>query len=524
MVVRSLLRNTLARVPYSDHVPQFVSDILSEDPSPPTTPTVPDLSKNPYECESDDPLAVSPKVKIHAKILKNRHRDPVDTFPIIEEQDEDSSSYDEELTYLNHCDTCDDIPVGISRMGLKIPLYAENVLDSPAPSLFSGSTIRGGLSSEDAGRAKEVAESLQREIRTKQYLNEQNEKFDKLISKNIDVFFKQQNSYNEKDSIMHKIEKEKRQNNFVRRIIGDVMESCMSKVGLSSQTAPNSPNIKINRLDELLSNASTVKEKPDSRDSRFSELLRGLDHNAKMDLYTQLHNELGGDTPRVADPTGETTELDKLQTFLILSIKLSITSMKLAIPVAQYLYQKYINNQIYLVNNKNAHSLADFVLKMMKGLESQLSHKEEWISRTYSKESPKPEQVGKNQQEEGLDEKLDSFYEDFTMGATNALRQQLLNGVGGNDESWRRAATEYVLNKCLAGSGKKEDYSNAKYGIYYSSRRNQDVDDANCSASSSSSSPVSFKSVPVTRQTSSDNLEALSVFHIAEKFAGGIGP
>ena len=85
--------------------------------------------------------------------------------------------------------------------------------------------------------------------------------------------------------------------------------------------------------------------------------------------------------------------LDKLQVFVIISIKLVFTGLKLFIPITKYLIYKFKRKSIVYIQQKNMERLIDLVLTFMNYLDAKLTNNEDIIDKMYKQDYVKAEEV-----------------------------------------------------------------------------------------------------------------------------------
>lgn len=125
-----------------------------------------------------------------------------------------------------------------------------------------------------------------------------------------------------------------------------------------------------------------------------------LNVETKMMLYKLLQNDLKDHSCNNEETSfrevyynKNVSSLDKLQMFLIIWIKLWITSIKLFIPITKYLIYKFQNNQLFLFNLKNIELIIDLILRFMNYLNSFISNHEVTIDKMSNHDYVEAEQI-----------------------------------------------------------------------------------------------------------------------------------
>lgn len=427
------LKYALQKVPYSDRVP-VVLYIVREDADEIHTPVT----------TAETPR--SPQQKIHSHLIRNRDNG------YLRYDDSDSSS---EMRYRGNVYQKREIYEGmteherlegvvgndginldgenydtqsfdnqsLSSMELQQDRYVRNLSSLPRRmGSLSGSSTRVTLDLPYTGS----------DDRLKNYLNEQNEKFDALISSNLNV-------------VMRKTEKSPApKNNVVRGFIDGVFGAKKStKVELEGASAD-------------------PVEPVTDEESDIDLFVNSLDHDSKARLYRKLQREMES-LKEDRDP------LEKFQSFMIVSIKLYVLLLRLIIPLLRYLWSKFESNELYLVNSKNTQNLFDFILRLMHKLEAKLNPEER------QKNSGSLSDSSRRNSSEEL-KQLDSLYEEYTMKASNALLDLIANKLLGGSEnpSWKRTVVEYVFRPQQTTNVPEHVYAtDPQYSKFYSKNTRQ---------------------------------------------------
>lgn len=512
MVVREALGSVVRRLPYSGYLPRSIlghEDDYNQD----------ELAALNYTTTRER----SPKDTIHDRILSNR----------AEKMNNDNS--DEalmELTCLNYCDTFDDSSIEISPINRlkyyqsinKVKSDHSDASETLVPSTSNLNVSFGAGNTYRRNKLTPVEESAEdREIkalRIEAYLNEQNKKFDELVNKNLDKVLQDTSG------------------DFKKNIIGffDVFDySLQDKVmdvsniiGIACNSALNLMHLNRDRSkisDEGLDLESVTEENGDLAGKQFDKianavenksavdsLLVSLDYETKVELFNLLKEELyvneGNVFPKQEDdpylsndasPGSNNSDLliDKIQMCVLISIKLIFTGIKLTVPLGKLLYQKFKNDQMFIVNNKNANKFLMFIIKLMKLLESQLNN-EKVLNFHYGYEGDSSE----SRLQLSLLHNENLFVRDTA---------DLPSSSQSNDTSWKSAIMEYILFKYMSGPNVNVKRSDPKYSKFFAHPRSAPV--------SSSSSHSFNKSANNDSATTYTNLrDPLSVLKVAEQF------
>ena len=107
--------------------------------------------------------------------------------------------------------------------------------------------------------------------------------------------------------------------------------------------------------------------------------LDSLDEKTKINLLHLLRKDLNmyNDQDATLSPQSAVKTLyynenistiDKVQIFIIISVKLFITGIKLFIPITRYLVYKFQQNQMYIFNAKNMNKFFNFLTRLLEGI------------------------------------------------------------------------------------------------------------------------------------------------------------
>lgn len=640
MVIRAVFSAVVNRLPYSDRIPTILTNVLNETDS-----------DEEFESPMNECAQESTRERIHSKLLRNRgpitptsasgsglglssfgdglHKvDEIDEIEYELRQRNVSKNQgmtqgqrerikgiindDDDLTIndLNYCDICDTIPSvspmsinklsekhsrtnssGLTRVAFVDTPITLDSLPEMSPKLFQDNILE---------------DEKQRDLRVKQFLNDQNLKFDALINNNIEDFFKQQ-----QDAFEEVVDPESSRGLFSKIVYGgvkevmarisyvkkkfeqdsqlDICESAFSDdVGptdirfesKSSSPGFTTPNMTFAPLSRGPSETSTpripTKANYGNKMSTLGDhelLLDSLDHETKLKLLSLLQKDLGVPVkkPTLDDPFSfedlasrePELALDKLQSFLIISIKLLIIGFKLIIPASKYIYIRFQNNQMYFFNKKNMNKIFDLIMWFMRSLEAKFEDNEEFIDRVYnhefSIEDPELNEaeltvIGSfTKFQQDSKKHLDILVRQVSDKATSMIDKHIQKSLAAeSNNSWKRAALEYAWTNYLHTGKENHNYmEDPRYSIYFSNRNtNKDSLRSNASSpfgtpkspanSSTNASPSvsatpsqagtsplemsrsnSFGSNPKTAST--DSLQELSMFRIAERFVDEIG-
>ncbi|EGW32480.1 uncharacterized protein SPAPADRAFT_61546 [Spathaspora passalidarum NRRL Y-27907] len=150
--------------------------------------------------------------------------------------------------------------------------------------------------------------------------------------------------------------------------------------------------------------------------------------------------------------------IDKVQLFLIISIKLFMTGLKLIVPLTKYVYHKFQHNQFYLLNSKNADKLIDYILKLMNYLDTKLNNNEDIIDKISQHDYIKSE------------EQMEQIYKDFTNYAGELFDpSKVMDKYISKDDSIKKGMVEFFINR-MSREDKSSYEKNPKYNMYYSGR------------------------------------------------------
>lgn len=254
MVVRAVIGTVVNRLPYSDHLPQFVQNAITEDTSSYELAELVSPLANLSELEG--PL--SPQQKIHNRILERR------------ELAEAASSMPNDGFLLNHTDD-----------------HADDRNDA----LTESETIQGS-STPDTTRQSMV----------QKYLDEQNAKFDSLINKNLNVVLQQQSMYEDESSWQQlmiemamardKDEISMKMTSLMSRASNWIQSHIPGSIASRPSSRANSRPVSGGNVTEADTNEPTdAVVRAD--DATIENFLDSLDYQTKVSLLRQLRIDLG---------------------------------------------------------------------------------------------------------------------------------------------------------------------------------------------------------------------------------------
>lgn len=374
MVLKGVVGGIINRVPLSGYVvPTRVQNYLSEQQH----------SDSDIESESDieGPLRlneehITPKEMIHNQILRNRTKDKISS----------------ELT-----------------------LYE---IDSTIEEIYNDKPLQDPLL----------------DVRVKQYLNDQNDKFNQLINNNLDVVLNQQ-KYPE--DIKVNIPEQ----SFIKSFVADSTSKIFSRVVKSYY-----PDTKLEDgsipMDKLLDNDIKMDIFIDSLDTPIKiKLLQELSQDLAKKEFLDLHEF----KDHVNAPVENQILMDKIQDFLIISIKFIVVCLKLSIPLMKYLYIKFANNELVLFNEKNLNKFFNFILKLMKIMEKNLKKNDDLINKYYQNEKLVPSSNHLLNEPD-----FQELYQELSRETQNFVSRQVFennNATPTTSPTWKRTAFEFLMDK-----------------------------------------------------------------------------
>ncbi|ODV67096.1 hypothetical protein HYPBUDRAFT_148862 [Hyphopichia burtonii NRRL Y-1933] len=207
-----------------------------------------------------------------------------------------------------------------------------------------------------------------KEIRIKQYLDEQNNKFDTLIHNNLDIVIKQQELFEEK---------EEEEENLTKLLIEFLRMKPLSfreKLQYSNRVFKYGIKL-INPFKqaepEMAKLAEPVTIRPNYEEDEYKDVIQ---------VFNKLKPEIKN---RIIDNYRKEEEMkrfenesliDKFEMLSILMIKITISTIKYMIPIIQILINKFNKDEIYLFNQLNFNKLMKIIIKSLIFTENQLNN------------------------------------------------------------------------------------------------------------------------------------------------------
>ncbi|RCK63587.1 hypothetical protein Cantr_09698 [Candida viswanathii] len=337
---------------------------------------------------------------------------------------DDGSIFDAPMKKRNHLSSVDNsamvkVSQRLARRKAQRVRFEDEVSSSPVKSKL--------------GRLMDDEDSDVEDNRSQTYLNNQNDKFDELITKNIDVVLNPDLNKTANERIIKMVYDNRRSiASSVYQIGKDQLSSRLPYIpyfnpkknqqkkevesgsGSTTPTLLGSPFtdycLQVAEIDEI--NEPYIEEpvSESEEDALMNDLnsedevdifIESLDDKTKVMLYELLKNDLGdhhhqnnrSGTFREVYYNKNVSALDKLQMFLIIWVKLWIASIKLFIPVTRYLIYKFQNNHLFLFNMKNIERLVDLILRFMNYLDSFINNHECTIDKMSQQDYVQAEQV-----------------------------------------------------------------------------------------------------------------------------------
>ncbi|KAL6450938.1 hypothetical protein SBY92_001187 [Candida maltosa Xu316] len=372
-------------------------------------------------------------------------------------------------------------------------------------------------------------------LKFKEYLHDQNNKFDQLITKNIDVVLHPELNQTPNERLVQMVIDN-------RRAIAGTLYS-MGKAQISSrlpyipflntkeeteesESTESTPTLLgspftdyCQQIVEYEGNQPYIEEPDSPQKAHFDQLMTHLDDEIKVDifidtlddktklmLYESLKHDLKDYRQQQENSLRDiyhASPLDKIQIFIIISVKLFITGIKLFVPITKYLIHKFQNNQLFIFNMKNVEKFIDLVLRFMNYLDSKLNNNEEVIDKIYQHDYVKTE------------ENLEQLYQDLTSYTTDLFKpSNIKNLLISKDDHIKGNVYDYVVGNITRKdkSTYVEDPKNAKFYSNKSPIQERERYSATEFAISSSESSIT------SNRSSQSSLQNPSVLKAAEKF------
>ncbi|KAI5948883.1 hypothetical protein KGF57_005076 [Candida theae] len=530
MVVRSLIYGVIDRVPVVNNINRFIQERSSVSDVSSTS------SSSNSDLESDDAteeeylqevvLPQSPKQKIHAKIIKNRATSP---SPVPNERGELSVLFDSPTkSKVSAIDKSHIKPVSarLSKRNIekvdKIEAPDLNTLTSPTLVDDSDSSLTpkqigfASFGAYESGSTKEA-----RKIHVEQYVNDQNNKFNELISNNLEAVLKEDKTDDEeqenivfnynKDSnpgvallsmmydnrrvIASSVYKYGKQQVFSRLpyiplinpkqqvsqdetdqyLIGGKRENqnlsspfASPILGRALMTLDNSQSAaRSDQQDEEISVDLSQQDVVDQR--KFDQLMSNLDDEVKIDIFLDsldektkinllhslrkdlnMYNQQDAKlSPQAAVHNLYYNEnistIDKIQIFIIISVKLFITGIKLFIPITKYFIHKFQQNQMYIFNAKNMNKFFNFLIKFMNYLDLKLNDNEQLIDQLSKQDYVKTE------------ENIEEMFNEFNERTKSYFKPKYLKEKFiAKDDHVKRSVYDMVVKNFLSEGDEEE--------------------------------------------------------------------
>lgn len=520
MPVWSLVGTVVQQLPYSQHIPTIITERLlgSEPGTVPvdTTASCPSTPTMVAQDEDTGSTSLSPKERIHSRLLNNRKPELELNFIYSDTSDDFSDTLISPINQIKHYSSppkINDLNPPPKVSGLTSPPKANDHKQA-----YGFNPVIGSIAEEEEPEDTEAAAAEAREQfslgltiasddsegRVQQYLEEQNQKFDTLINKNLEVVIEQQDKFHEELSdnetmiyLMNEFMNLDNQGITKKATFcGKVLKFTSKKLWdyalpEKKQEVKEEPIIKVEEetFDEITGNLDSQrklklmkalhKDLLTLEDDELSQLMHDLDSNQEiMEIVNRINQ------PQTIG--SKNLMIDKIEILMILSIKLFFLSIKFSIPLAYLLYDKFVNNTIFLFNNKNFDKLIDMNIKLMTYLESKLNNNDYLNVFKYGS---KPDQ-----------EEYAKFYQDFTNDFDSDNNKML-----SKMKIWIP-----LMNKLFNDdkATKKPDYQrDPKYAKYFSKNLVDKYDLGN------NKSVDSFKSADY-----GDEEDTLSLFRVAEQF------
>lgn len=557
MPLKSMVNSLVSSVPMSEKIiPKGVMKHLQDQP--------------------DDEIIIDKRnttteEKIYSRILRRRE---VERMQIIEDEDKNLTSVVAGKTFLNYADTFDDYqgmqPINKIKTLPPNKLQGQNHSYKPRVSgdkILLGATIvednidevtlipsSASLNDSDFLPTKRLSYSTYetKEVsseKVKQYLNEQHEKFDNLVNRNLQKVLKESEEIEPpsmRDSIYDLLDVRDRNLTHKLQDISSIVEVASNKVLQNSPWRSSSNNSRENSIPgtPMLQNnrvATFELEHGDNDDvystqEELEDLIKLLDNRKKGQLLRLLQDELDIFEDARDDINEEEISLekmqqedlnnlqesgitiDKVQALAILLIRLSFTAIKLGIPISLWLYRKYTANELYMINKKNFNKLLGFLIKLLKSLDGKINS-DPFSSYQYG-HGPSTKLPEQEQQQN--DQNFDELYNEMTNNATEFLNTKLNSQGVSNTTTWQGLAANYLLSRYIpqllneSTVARRRRHENVirkndpKYSQYFSKGK-ESSSDLPSDSSSTSLSPSKIE------QSSSE--ENLNLLHAAETFA-----
>ncbi|RCK63103.1 hypothetical protein Cantr_09686 [Candida viswanathii] len=551
----------VSKVPFSDHIPVInrfsPKKQQQEDEGTGTATTVSRLTSSGSEeddfeeySENDEikPIELSsPKDKIHTKLMDKRQSSP-EKSPVVD----DGNIFDtpkKGKPHLSFVDSSSTMTVS-QRLARRESKRRVTEQGSPVSAKFSNSsrTLVSTSTREDGDSEED------RQDRIDKYLENQNNKFDELISKNIDVVLHPESSKTDNQKIIQMVYDNRKP--IMRSLYQLGKAEVSSRLPYIPYFNPKNnnpqPDVEVEVVTYTRESTPTLLgspftdychqvieydgkepyiEEPDSAErkheqERFDDLMKHLDDEIKVDIFldslddktkVMLYELLKHDL-KDYHHDGEfkdlyhsknVSPLDKLQVFVIISVKLVFTGLKLFIPITKYLIHKFRENQLFIFNKKNVERLVDLVLTFMNYLDSKLTNNEDIIDKMYKQDYVKAEEV----------------YQDFTTYTANLFKPSNIKGmlISENDHVAGNVY-DFVVGR-ITSKNKNSYVEDPQYAKFYSRRRHTTTSDSE-DAEGEYGENIGYRAAEVAVSASENSVSSTSsssggepsIFKAAEKF------
>lgn len=358
------------------------------------------------------------------------------------------------------------------------------------------------------------------------YLSDQNRKFDDLIYKNLNAVLVQ-SGHNENG------EKEAETSTF-RKSVSGVVTSGMGGLAGRIRLFGHGKDMDITEARTPPEETQEMASPAFNSAVTFDSFLDSLDYDTKIQLLKMLRRDLGltnddelerlvmneNDIEKLTsmhkfETTGPV--IDKIQLFVLILIKLMFIGIKLMIPISYLIYTKFVENQLFLFNNKNFNKLLLVCIKFMRTLEHKLNDDK---IQPYQYGYERTQALEKDMRFTQAQQNLDELYDEMTLNATSFFNQHM---DMAERSSWTRSVFGYMLSKYLGAAKTQQPPSNPtkplngpqqplhidpKFSKYFATP-------PSTTNGSPSSPSLGARSLP----GSSANLNSLSVMELAQQFA-----
>lgn len=358
------------------------------------------------------------------------------------------------------------------------------------------------------------------------YLTDQNRKFDDLIYKNLGTVLVQQAGYVENGD--RKL-KEPASMTFRQSVSGAVTSTVGGLAGRMRFFRHNKSQ-EVAEVKEVPVETLEVFNGQFSSAANFDAFLDSLDYDTKILLLRMLRRDLGltndeelerlvlseNDIEKLTSMHKFETSgpvIDKIQLFVLIWIKLAFIGLKLMIPISYVIYRKFVENQLFLFNNKNFNKLLLVCIRCMRKLEHKLNDEKLQAYQYGYERTPDDKDIKFTQAQQ----ELNDLYDEMTLNASTFFHQQL---DMGERSSWTGSVFGFMLSKYLGYKNPQQPpppnklqisprslYVDPKYSKYFATPPP--------TATGAQTPALGSRSPP----GSSSNLNSLSVMEMAQQFA-----